>query len=316
MSAKFVAQRLLHGGLVLWIVATAVFFLFRVIPGDPAAMTLGFDAPPEALAALRAEMGLDKPLHVQYATWLFNLARWDLGRSATSGNAPVASLVFPSLWRTLELASLSMLVAIGIALPLGMVSALRVGSAIDQLVRVVTTIGFSMPTYVLGIAALLVFAEMIPLLPSAGYVPPSEDLVLHIKYLILPAASVGLVMAARLARFMRAGMLDVLSQDYVRTAYAKGLPGWRVNARHALPNAILAFVTEVGVNFGLLIGGMVVIEQVFTWPGLGWLMIQSTLNRAYDVVQIAVLISAAAFVIVNLLVDLSYGAMDPRIAYE
>jgi len=316
VSLRYVAQRLLHGALVLWIVATSVFFLFRVIPGDPAAMTLGFDAPPEALTALRTEMGLDKPLHVQYATWLFRLMRWDLGRSATSGNAPVAGLVFPSLWRTLELASLSMILAIVIAVPLGMLAALRVGSAIDQVARVVTTIGFSMPTYVLGIAALLVFAEMIPLLPSAGYVPPSEDLVLHLKYLILPAASVGLVMAARLARFMRAGMLDVLSQDYVRTAYAKGLPRWRVNARHALPNAILAFVTEVGVNFGLLIGGMVVIEQVFTWPGLGWLMIQSTLNRAYDVVQISVLICAAAFVIVNLLVDVSYGILDPRIAYE
>jgi peptide/nickel transport system permease protein len=316
VSVKYVAQRLVHGVLVLWIVATAVFFLFRVIPGDPAAMTLGFDAPPQALAAVRAEMGLDRPLHVQYASWLFNLLRWDLGRSPTNGNAPVASLVFPSLWRTLELASLSMLVGVSIALPLGMLSALRVGSSVDQLARVVTTIGFSMPTYVLGIVALLVFAEMIPLLPSAGYVPPTEDLVLHLKHLILPAASVGFVMAARLARFMRAGMLDVLSQDYVRTAYAKGVPGWRVNARHALPNAMLAFVTEVGVNFGLLLGGMVVIEQVFAWPGLGWLMIQSTLNRAYDVVQVAVLFSAAAFVIVNLAVDLSYCVLDPRIAYE
>ncbi len=316
MSVKYVAQRLVHGVLVLWIVATAVFFLFRVIPGDPAAMTLGFDAPPQALAAVRAEMGLDRPLHVQYASWLLNLLRWDLGRSPTNGNAPVASLVFPSLWRTLELASLSMLVGVSIALPLGMLSALRVGSSVDQLARVVTTIGFSMPTYVLGIVALLVFAEMIPVLPSAGYVPPTEDLVLHLKHLILPAASVGFVMAARLARFMRAGMLDVLSQDYVRTAYAKGVPGWRVNARHALPNAMLAFVTEVGVNFGLLLGGMVVIEQVFAWPGLGWLMIQSTLNRAYDVVQVAVLFSAAAFVIVNLAVDLSYCVLDPRIAYE
>ena len=316
MPVRYVVHRLLHGGLVLWIVATAVFFLFRVVPGDPATMTLGFDAAPEARAALRAEMGLDKPLHTQYATWLFNLLRGDLGRSATHGNAPVASLVFPSLWRTLELASLSMLIAVGIALPLGMISALRVGSSVDQLARVVTTIGFSMPTYVLGIAALLVFAETIPLLPAAGYVSPTEDPILHFKHLVLPAASVGLVLAARLARFMRAGMLDVLSQDYVRTAYAKGLPSWRVNSRHALPNAMLAFVTEVGVNFGLLIGGMVVIEQVFTWPGLGWLMIQSTLNRAYDVVQVAVLISAAAFVIVNLLVDLSYSVLDPRIAYE
>jgi peptide/nickel transport system permease protein len=316
VSGRYVVHRLLHGALVLWIVATAVFLLFRVIPGDPATMTLGFDAPPEARAALRAEMGLDKPLHVQYGTWLFNLLRGNLGRSATHGNAPVAALVFPSLWRTLELATLSMVLAVAIALPLGMLSALRVDSPVDHLARVITTLGFSMPTYVLGIAALLVFAELIPVLPSAGYVPLFEDAVLHLKYLVLPAASVGLVLAARLARFMRAGMLDVLGQDYVRTAYAKGLPAWRVNARHALPNAILAFVTEVGVNFGLLIGGMVVIEQIFTWPGLGWLMIQSTLNRAYDVVQVAVLISAAAFVLVNLIVDLSYGVLDPRIAYE
>jgi peptide/nickel transport system permease protein len=300
----------------LWIVATAVFFIFRVIPGDPAAMTLGFDAPPDALAALRVEMGLDRPLHAQYTTWLGNLLRGDLGRSATHGNAPVASLVFPSLARTLELASLSVLVAVGIAMPLGMLSALRVGSSVDHLARVATTVGFSMPAYVLGIAALLVFAEIVPLLPPGGYISPTEDPVLHVKHLVLPTASVGLVLSAGLARFMRAGMLDVLNQEYVRTAYAKGLPGRAVNFRHAVPNAILPFVTEIGVNFGLLIGGMVVVEQVFAWPGLGWLMIQSILNRAYDVVQVAVLISAATFVVVNLLVDLLYSVLDPRIAYE
>lgn len=312
--ARYLLRRFLQGLLVMFIVATAVFVIFRMVPGDPAGITLGFDAPPEARAALRAEMGLDRPMIIQYLDWLWHLLRADLGRSMTHGNAPVAGLVFPALWRTVELAALSMLLAVALAVPLGMISAIKVGSPIDQVVRVFSTLGFSMPTYVLGIVALIVFVELIPILPAGGYVPFLDDPVRHLRLLILPVGTVGIVMAARLTRFMRAGMIDVLNQDYIRTAHAKGATERRVHYRHALRNGSVALVTETGVNFGLLIGGMVVIEQIFTWPGLGWLMIQSVLNRAFDVVQVAVLISAAVFVIVNLLVDLSYSLLDPRIA--
>lgn len=312
--SRYLLRRFAQGLLVMFIVASAVFVIFRMVPGDPAAITLGFDAPPEARAALRAEMGLDRPMIVQYLDWLWHLVRGDLGRSITHGNAPVAGLVFPALWRTVELAALSMLLAVALAVPLGMISAIKVGSLADQVIRVFSTLGFSMPTYVLGIAALIVFVELIPVLPAGGYVPFFDDPVRHVRLLILPVGTVGIVMAARLTRFMRAGMLDVLNQDYIRTAHAKGATERRVHYRHALRNGSVALVTETGVNFGLLIGGMVVIEQIFTWPGLGWLMIQSVLNRAFDVVQVAVLISAAVFVVVNLLVDLSYSILDPRIA--
>ncbi len=311
---RYVARRLLHGILVMWIVSTAVFVIFRLVPGDPAAMTLGLDATPEDYEALREELGLNDPTHVQYLRWMGNLARGDFGKSITHGYAEVSGLVFPALGKTLELAALSILLAVIVAVPLGMISAIREGTWVDHIARVVTTLGFSMPTYVMGIGLLILLAEVFPLLPPGGYVPFGEDPVKHLSQLIMPVVTIGSVTAARLTRFMRAGMLEVLSADYVRTARAKGLTERRVNYWHAFRNAAIPLITEVGVNFGLLVGGMVVIEQIFTWPGLGWLMIQSILTRAFDVVQIAVLVSAATFVIVNLLVDLTYSWLDPRIA--
>lgn len=311
---RYLVRRILHGLLVMWLVATAVFVIFRIIPGDPASMTLGFDAPPEAYQALREELGLNDPLIEQYLRWMGNLLRGDLGTSITHGGASIAGLVFPALWRTLELAGLSMLLAVLIAVPLGMLSAIKEGTWVDHTARVVATLGFSMPTYVLGIGLLLLFALVFPILPPGGYTSLLEDPLRHLSLLVLPVVTIGTVTAARLTRFMRAGMLEVLHADYVRTARAKGLTERRINYRHAFRNAAIPLVTEVGVNFGLLVGGMVVIEQIFSWPGLGFLMIQSILNRAFDVVQLAVLVSAAAFVIVNLLVDLTYSWLDPRIA--
>jgi peptide/nickel transport system permease protein len=310
---RYVARRLLQGLVVMWMVATAVFVIFRIIPGDPAAMTLGFDAPPETYRLLRQELGLDEPLVRQYLTWLANLARGDLGVAVSQRGLPVSELVFPALLRTLELATASILVAVSIAVPLGMVAAIRENSAVDHVVRFVTTLGFSMPTYVLAIGLLLVFADVWPVLPPGGYVSFGEDPVRHLKLLVMPVATIGLVTSAPLTRFMRAGMLEVLHADYVRTARAKGVGERRIQYRHAFRNAAIPLVTEVGVSFGMLVGGMVVIEQIFTWPGLGWLMIQSILTRAFDVVQVAVLLTAAAFVIINLVVDLAYSWLDPRI---
>jgi peptide/nickel transport system permease protein len=298
----------------MFIVATTVFIVFRVVPGDAAAITLGFDAPPEAAAALRERLGLNDPLIVQYGRWMFDLFQGDLGSSISHGGAAVSTLVFPALWRTLELAVLSISLAVVIAIPLGMVAAIKEGTWIDHAARVGTTLGFSMPTYVLGIGLLLIFAEIFPILPPGGYVSLLDDPVRHLSLLVLPVVTIGTVTAARLTRFMRAGMLEVLNADYVRTARSKGLGERTINYRHAFRNAAIPLLTEIGVSFGLLVGGMVVIEQIFTWPGLGWLMIQSILTRAFDVVQAAVLVSAAAFVLVNIVVDIAYSFLDPRIS--
>lgn len=310
---RFILRRLAQGLIVMWMVATAVFVIFRIVPGDPAAITLGFDAPPEAYEALREELGLNDPLLTQYVNWMGDLVRGDLGTSISQQNAQVSDLVFPALGRTVELAALSILLAIVIAVPLGMWAALREGTWVDHSVRFATTLGFSMPSYVLAIGLLLLFADVYPILPPGGYVSFTEDPVQHLKLLVLPVVTIGLVTAAPLTRFMRAGMLEVLHADYVRTARAKGLEPRRINYRHAFRNASIPLVTEIGVSFGLLVGGTVVIEQIFTWPGLGWLMIQSILNRAFDVVQVAVLITAAAFVTVNLIVDIVHSWLDPRI---
>lgn len=310
----YLVRRLSQGLVVMWMVATAVFVIFRIVPGDPAAMTLGFDAPPETYRLLREQLGLDDPLLQQYGRWLGNMARGNLGVSVSQRGVPVSDLVFPALGRTLELATLSILLAVAIAVPLGMWAAIRENSAVDHVVRFATTLGFSMPTYVLAIGLLLVFADLVPILPPGGFVSFGDDPVRHLKLLILPVVTVGSVTAAPLTRFMRAGMLEVLRADYVRTARSKGVGEQRIRYQHAFRNAAIPLVTEAGVSFGMLVGGMVIVEQIFTWPGLGWLMIQSILTRAFDVVQVAVLATAAAFVVINLVVDIAYSWLDPRIS--
>lgn len=302
--------------LVMWMVATLVFFIFRILPGDPAQMILGLEPSKASLEAVRASMGLDRPILVQYADWLSNAVRGDLGRSTTQGNLPVNDLVFPALGRTLELAFLGLIIGLVISVPVGILAARRVGTWIDQVARLFALAGYSMPSYWLAILLMLLFSHQYQLLPAGGYVNPETSLIDHIRHLILPVVTVGVVTAAVLTRFMRAGMLEVLRLDFVRTARAKGLPQASVVYRHALRNAMIPFVTVVGVNFGALVGGMVVTEQVFAWPGLGWLIIQSITVRSYTVVQGAVLMTAAVFVVVNLIVDILYAFIDPRIAYD
>lgn len=314
--ARFIGARLTHMILVMWMVATLVFFIFRILPGDPAQMILGLEPSKASLEAVRASMGLDRPLLVQYGDWLFHAVQGDLGRSTTQGNQPVNSLVFPALGRTLELAFLGLVVGLVISVPVGILAARRAGTWVDQVARLFALAGYSMPSYWLAILLMLLFSYRYSLLPAGGYVNPGDGLVEHLRHLVLPVATVGVVTAAVLTRFMRAGMLEVLRLDYVRTARAKGLAQVNVVYGHALRNALIPFVTVVGVNFGALVGGMVVTEQVFAWPGLGWLIIQSITVRSYAVVQGAVLMTAAVFVLVNLIVDILYAFIDPRIAYD
>jgi len=301
--------------LVMWMVATMVFFIFRILPGDPAQLVLGLEPSRASLEALREQMGLNRPLWVQYIDWLWRTMQGDLGVAISQGNRPVASLIFPALGRTLELAGIALLIGLLVSVPVGVLAARKAGTWVDQVARLVALIGFSLPSYWLAILLMLLFSYQWGLLPAGGFVSASDDLGRHIRHLIMPSITVGVVMAAVLTRFMRSGMLEVLRLDYVRTAHAKGLSQQRVLFRHALRNALLPFVTVVGINFGALIGGMVVTEQVFAWPGLGWLIIQSITVRSYNVVQGAVLMTAALFVVINLVVDILYAFIDPRVSY-
>lgn len=315
MLLRFIAERVLHMVVVMWMVATLVFFIFRILPGDPAQLVLGLEPSRASLEALREQMGLNRPLYVQYADWLWHAVRGDLGESISQGNRSVSSLIFPAMWRTLELATIALVVGLLVSIPLGILAARRAGTAVDQLTRLFALAGFSLPSYWLAILLMLAFSYNWNLFPAGGYVAPNEDFVRHLRHLVLPSITVGVVMSAILTRFMRSGMLEVLRLDYVRTAHAKGLAPAVVLYQHALRNAMLPFITVVGINFGALIGGMVVTEQVFAWPGLGWLIIQSITVRSYAVVQGAVLITAALFVTINLVVDILYAVIDPRISY-
>jgi peptide/nickel transport system permease protein len=310
---RYAARRIGQGVVVMWIVATTVFFIFRVLPGDVTSMVLGLETSEAAREALRDQLGLNDPILVQYLRWLFDLVRGDLGTSIMHGGASVTSLVFPAFLRSLELAAVSTAVATVVAVPIGVLAATSRRRWVDSAARVVTTLGFSIPTYVLGIILILVFALQVGVLPPGGYVPFTEDPWRHIQFLVLPVAAVSIVMAARLTRFVRASMLEEIQKDYRRTAIGKGLSRREVFYRHCLRNSLIPLITEAGVNFGLLIGGMVIIEQIFGWPGLGWLMIQSVFGRAFEVVQAAVLLAAAALITINVLVDLAYTRIDPRI---
>lgn len=316
VSARFIFRRLLQVIPVLFVVGTVVFFAFRVVPGDPAQLALGVDATPEALAALRHEFGLDRPLVVQYAIWLGGVLRGDLGVSRLEGHRRVVDVLRPKIPVTLQLVVLGMTFALALAVPLGIAAAVKASSRIDQLARIVALLGFSTPSYWLAILLMLLFSLKLRWLPAGGYVSPLEHLGQHVRFLVLPVITVGLIQAASLVRFLRAGMLEVLNLDYIRTARAKGLAERAVIYGHALKNSLISLITVLGTNIGALVGGLVVTEQIFAWPGLGWQMVTSIMTRDYQVVQGAVLYIALMFVTINLLVDICYVLLDPRIHYE
>ncbi|NOU97845.1 ABC transporter permease subunit [Paenibacillus sp. LMG 31456] len=301
--------------LVLFFVSLIVFFTFRLLPGDPAQMRLGMDPAPEAVEALRNEMGLDKPLVVQYAKWIGDVVRGDLGKSMFDGK-PVTELLSEKIPKTFELAIYGALLAIVIAVPFGVLAVLNKNSWIDKTARVFSLFGFSIPAYWLAVLLMLLFAYKIHWLPAGGYVPFNDSPSGHFKALILPVITVGIINSAQIFRYLRSGMLEVISQDFIRTARAKGVSEWSVIAKHVARNALPSLITIVALNFSLLLSGMVITEQIFAWPGVGWLMIQSILSRDYDVVQGAVLMSAVIIVLINLLADLINALLDPRIKHN
>jgi peptide/nickel transport system permease protein len=299
---------------VLLIVSAVVFFVFRIIPGDMAIMRLGQNADPASITAMRKLLGLDRPLVVQYVEWLGNAAHGDLGTSYINEQS-VTSLVLQTFPATLELAILGMLLGLVLSVPMGILAALRRGTWLDHVTRVLALIGFCMPRYWLAVLLISLLAVQVGWLPPAGYADLSADPADNLRHAALPVLSLGLTIAAVQMRFLRSSLLDVLSQDYVRTARAKGLSPGTVALRHALKNALIPFVTIVGLEMGSLLGGLVVVEQIFSWPGIGWLMINSITQRDYAVVQGAVLFVAAGVVVINLVVDVLYGYLDPRIRY-
>jgi peptide/nickel transport system permease protein len=296
------------------VVALFVFALLRVTPGDPAAIIAGDYATPQDIARIRASLGLDRPLPVQIGIWMSQVVRGDLGTSIFSG-LPVSTLIRQRIEPTVALTLLTMLIAILTAVPLGILAAWRQGSWLDRGVMVFAVSGFSMPVFWLGFLLVYVFAVTLRVLPVQGYTPLAVGVLPFLKHLALPALTLSLVFMALIARMTRASMLGVLKEDYIRTAFAKGLAPGQVLARHALKAASLPIVTIVGIGFALLIGGVVVTESVFAVPGIGRLSVEAILRRDYPVIQGVILLVAGAYVLVNLVVDLLYVVLDPRIRY-
>jgi peptide/nickel transport system permease protein len=293
-------------------VSVLVFSLIHLVRGDPVRLALGTRYSQEAYDALRARNGLDQPLVEQYFRWAGRALTGDLGVSFRSGE-PVTVLIGERLPATLTLAFAAILLALLIAVPLGTLSALRPRSLTDRVATVISQIGISVPDFWLAIVLILVFAGTLGWLPSGGYVPLGEDPLGWLQRLILPAIAVGVVSGSVITRFVRSSVLEALGSDHVRTAQAKGLPERQVLGWHVLRNALLPLVTVTGVQLAYLLSGVVVVEIVFSWPGLGQLALQSVEARDYPVLQGAILLFAFVFLVINLLVDLLYSRIDPRI---
>ena len=314
--ARFLLRRTIGALIVMWAVATLVFFMLRLVPGDPIEAML-FDAgDPSVVAEIREKYGLDQPVYVQYVKWGAQILQGDLGNSIYGSRVPVATIIAQALPRTLSLALLGFFMALLIAIPAGLISALWKHSKLDHLVTVIAFLGLSMPDFWLGILLIIIFAANLQWLPAIGYVPLSDGFWPWFSHLILPAIAIGTPFAAIVARMLRSSMLEVLNQEYMRTALAKGLRAQRITTVHALPNAMIPVLTVMGIAFALLMAGAVVVENVFAIKGLGRVLIQGILNRDYPVVQAAILVVSAIFVFTNLLVDLMYGVIDPRIRVD
>ncbi|WP_324278565.1 ABC transporter permease [Blastococcus brunescens] len=305
-------RRIGQSAVVLAGVSVIVFSLVHLVPGDPVRLALGTRFSQESYDALRERSGLDQPLIEQFFGWLGRALTGDLGVSFRSGET-VTSLIGERLPATLTLAFASIVVALLIAVPLGTISALRPRSLVDRFATVISQFGISVPDFWMGIVLILVFAGTLGWLPSGGYVPLGEDPLGWLQRLVMPAVVTGVVSGSVITRFVRSSMLEALGSDHVRTAQAKGLPTRQVFSWHVLRNALLPLVTVTGVQLAYLLSGVVVVEIVFSWPGLGQLALQAVEARDYPVLQGAVLLFALVFLVINLVVDLLYTAIDPRI---
>lgn len=314
MNVQYIAQRLVTALVVVLGVTFAVFLIIQLVPGDPARVILGVQANDENVAALRERLGLNEPFLVQYGKWLSNALRGDLGKSLITGQEVTPQLK-QRLPATLQLAALALLIGLVIALPAGIISALKPGSKTDVFSSVASQVGVAIPDFWLGIMLILLFSLTLGWLPARGYTPIGESFRDWLEHIILPAVTLGIISGAIMTRFVRSAMLEVLSENYIRTAHAKGLSEREVIVSHALPNAMITIVTIIGLQITALLSAVVVVEVVFGWPGLGRLALEAVLDRDYPLLQGAVLVMAILLTMVNLGIDLLYFVIDPRIEY-
>ncbi len=313
--SRLVVLKILQAFPVILIVSVLAFLLMHLLPGDPAVIIAGDQATAEAIAKVRTELGLDRPFIEQLAIWLGHLAQGNFGSSLVL-NQTVLSAMGERLPVTLSLAGLSLAMTLPIGIGIGSLAAYYRQSWVDSLVMTVALIGVSIPAFWIGILSVILFSVMLGWLPSSGYVPMSQDAWLWFRSMILPAAILSLFQIGFLARMTRSAMLDVLSQDFIRTARSKGLSEWVTVGKHAFRNALILVITTMGILLSTAIGGSVVLEQVFALPGIGRLVVQGILARDYPLVQGVMLIYGFTFVAINLLVDLAYTFADPRVRYD
>lgn len=312
----YTVRRLLDLVLVLFGVSVLVFLMIRLIPGDAVQIMLGANTEitPDRLEALREKLGLNKPLVVQYWDWLAGVLRGDLGESVWTG-APIRDEIFARLPLTLELTLLSLVLGVVLSIPVGILTAYWRNSTAEYVVRLVAIAGVTVPSFWLGTLFIYLSFKLWPSWPAIGYVPLAEDPAGHFARLLFPVLALALPLLAGLSRLLRSTLLDILNQDYVRTARAKGLSERVVMYKHALRNALIPLVTVVGIQAGYLFGGAIVVEQVFALPGMGRLIVGAINERNYPLVQGTILLVTAGFVFINLLVDLAYAYLDPRVEY-
>lgn len=314
MNYSYLLQRLAFAILVIWGVSIAVFAIVQLIPGDPARVVLGVQANEETVAVMRERMGLDRPVVVQYLDWLTGILQGDFGKSLITAQ-DVAPQLYNRFLPTVQLALVSLLFALSIAFPLGIISAMYPRSPIDVVASIISQIGVSIPDFWLAILLILLFSLNLGWLPPSGYTPISENPLDWLSHIILPAMTTGLISGSIMTRFIRSAMLEVLNENYIRTAHAKGLTRFTVIRRHALKNAMITIVTIIGLQMTALFSAVVVVEIVFAFPGLGKLSLDAVLDRDYPMLQGSVLIIATVVTMINLGVDMLYFFLDPRLEY-
>ena len=317
MNFKYLFNRILDLSIVLIGVSIIVFSMIRVIPGDAVAIMLGANTEitQEGMNELRSRLGLDKSILEQYFIWIINIFKGDFGTSIWTGR-PVISEIYINAWPTIELTALSVIIGASLSIPIGCFMAISRGSFSEIIIRITAIAGLTIPSFWLGIVSIFIVAKFYPSFIDLGYVPFSESPSENLKRMILPVFTLSLPMIANLSRLIRSAMLDALSQHYIRTAKAKGASQFSVVFKHALRNALIPYITSVGVSVGYLLGGSIVIEQVFAIPGLGRLVLGAISERNYPLLQSSILVMTAAFVLINFFVDLLYAVIDPRISKD
>ncbi len=312
---QYFARRLLQYLPVLALVSVFVFVLVRLIPGDPASVMLGPTATEEQIKLLRIDMGLEQPIWNQYVLWIQRLLGGDFGTSFIN-RFPVADLIWRRMPATIELAVVAIVLALAVSIPAGIIAALRQGRMADHLIVIFSSLGMGIPDFWFGILLVLLLSLRLNLLPPSGYFSIFENPLLGAKFILMPALTLALYAAAVFTRFVKSSVLEVLHQDYVRTARSKGLSQWQIIWRHVARNATIPLVTVFGIQLGGLLGGVVITESIFDWPGLGRLLVQSILKRDYSIVQAIIILTVVIYLTINLLIDLLYALIDPRIGRE